>query len=124
MSRASEMLAEFHGHENAQGDTNSRELRHALHREEHRELEDELVDVVGIDGEQAWDRAKIARELADVLYVAYGTAHVFGINLDAALEEVHRCAMVKLRAGVRRADGKIVKPPGFVPPDMTAAIKA
>lgn len=31
--------------------------------------------------------------------------------------------MDKMRAGLRRADGKIAKPPGFVPPDMTEAIR-
>lgn len=111
-----DMLREYHGHPHADGRTNGKALRCRLHREEHRELEDEL-DTYG-----TYDQAKIARELADVVYVAYGTALVFGIDLDVALAEIHRCAMVKLEANVRREDGKIVKPPGFVPPDMTAAL--
>lgn len=105
----------FHTHPNADERTNSRELRATLHREEHKELQDELEDP-----EQ--NRARIARELADVVYVAYGTALVYDIDLDEALSEVHIAAMRKLDAGVRRADGKIIKPPGFVPPDMTKAV--
>lgn len=59
--------------------------------------------------------------MSDVIYVTYGSAWAFGIDLDAALREIHRAAMDKMNAGVRRADGKILKPPGFVPPDMTEA---
>ena len=113
------MLAEFHAHPNADEATNSRELRYVLHVEEAAELADELDHED--DGE--WDREKIARETADVVYVAYGTAHVFDIDLDVALAEIHRAAMRKLDANVRRADGKIVKPPGFVPPDMSGALR-
>lgn len=111
------MLTEFHEHPNAAGDTGSRRLRFALHREEHQELEAELA--LGASA----DPARVARELADVVYVAYGTAWAYGIDLDAALAEVHRAAMHKLRANLKRPDGKILKPPGFIPPDMTEAIR-
>lgn len=40
---------------------------------------------------------------------------------EIAIEE--REAMSKMKANVRREDGKIVKHPGFVPPDMTEAVK-
>ncbi len=45
------------------------------------------------------------------------------------LDEFHEhpnalSAMDKMRAGLRRPDGKIVKPPGFVPPDMSEAVAA
>jgi predicted HAD superfamily Cof-like phosphohydrolase len=108
-------LSEFHRHPNCQGETSNPALRETLHEEEHKELIDELR-------EEPVDRAKLARELADVMYIAYGTAYVYRIDLDAAFAEVHRAAMDKVRAGLRRADGKIMKPPGFVPPDMTAAL--
>lgn len=108
-------LAQFHGHPNCQPETNHPGLRETFHEEEHQELMDELRA-------EPVDRAKLARELADVMYVAYGTAHVHRIDLDAAFAEVRRAAMDKMRAGLRRADGKIIKPPGFVPPDMTAAL--
>lgn len=116
MSDAARMLAEFHDHPNALVEgTNTQALRVVLHEEEHAELIAELERVPP-------DPAKIARELADVVYVSYGTAWAHGIDLDAALAEIHRAAMDKMRVGVRRADGKILKPPGFVPPDMTAAV--
>lgn len=115
--RAARMLEEFHTHPNVAGSsTNDRALRATLHREEHKELQDEL-------DASTYHRAQIARELADVVYVSYGTARVFGIDLDAALAEVHRAAMDKARANCKREDGKIVKPPGFVPPNMSEATR-
>lgn len=114
MPTTAAMLTEFHSHPNMVGTPgNKRDLRYALTEEEGNELLDAL---------EVGDRAQIARELADVVYVAYGTALVYDIDLDAALEEIHRAAMSKVQANVRRADGKVLKPDGFVAPDMTAAI--
>lgn len=120
-SVAAKALAEFHEHPNAlvEDGTNSTRLRLTLHREEHAELEHELEEA---NAGRA-NFSQIARELADVVYVAYGSAWAFGIDLDAALAEVHRAAMDKMNAGVRREDGKIMKPPGFVPPDMSEAVR-
>jgi predicted HAD superfamily Cof-like phosphohydrolase len=108
-------LAEFHGHPNSILDdkTNGIPLRRTLIEEETAEL---------LEAIDEGDVAHIAREMADVLYIVWGTALVYGIDLDAAFAEVHRAAMDKMRAGLRREDGKILKPPGFVPPDMTAAV--
>lgn len=118
-SPAAIMLEQFHRHPNALGEgTNTQALRRTLHQEEHDELIYELDEAAAGRA----DLGQIARELADVVYIAYGTALAFDIDLDAALREVHRAAMDKMDAGLRRADGKILKPPGFVAPDMTAAI--
>ena len=130
------MLAQFH---DALGDKFGRaitsaelaELRFTLHREEHDELEDELEQgYFDAEHEPVSDemRRKIARELADVVYIAYGTAHAYGIDLDAAVAEIHRVAMNKLfptdgSPRVVRADGKIGKPANFTPPDMTGAVR-
>lgn len=115
-SAAARNAREFHTHPNSLGSgTNGHAIRRTLHEEENAELIEELDRVPP-------DRGKIARELADVVYVAYGSAWAYGIDLDAALEEIHRAAMDKMRAGLRREDGKILKPPGFVPPDMSWAI--
>lgn len=91
-------------------------LRQALIEEEVRELADaaRLGDVVGV-----------ADALADIVYVAYGTAHVYGIDLDAVLDEVHSSNMTKLGADgrpVRRADGKVLKGPDYRPPDVRGVL--
>jgi NTP pyrophosphatase (non-canonical NTP hydrolase) len=107
------MVAEFHAHPNCASEDPA--LRLARHHEEHEELEERL-------GFEHVDRAKLARELADVTYVCYGTALVHGIDLNAAVREVHRAATGKRDATVRREDGKLIRPPGFRTPDMAAAI--
>jgi predicted HAD superfamily Cof-like phosphohydrolase len=69
--------------------------------------------------------ADIAQELADLAYVTYGTAVSLGIDLDAAVVEVHRANMSKLGADgkpIYRSDGKVLKGPDYRPPDMTAAL--
>lgn len=91
-------------------------LRQALIEEETSELREAVADQ---------DIVAVADALADIVYVAYGTACVYGIDLDAVLDEVHASNMTKLGADgrpVRRADGKILKGPGFRQPDIAAAL--
>ncbi len=55
---------------------------------------------------------RLAHELADVVYVAYGTALVHGVDLDAVIAEIHRSNMTKIGPDgqmARRADGKVLK---------------
>lgn len=110
------LLREFHTHPNCQPEQH--DLRITLHKEEHKELEAELE----VRPVRDIDHRQLARELGDVVYVSYGTAHVFNINMDLVMSEIHRAAMDKLRANVRREDGKVLKPPGFRPPDMSYAV--
>lgn len=75
----------------------------------------------------AGDLVGIADALADIIYVAYGTAHVYGIELDSVLDEVHASNMTKLGADgrpVRRSDGKILKGPDYRPPDVKSILIA
>lgn len=61
-------------------------------------------------------RLALAKELADLLYVTYGTADVLGIPLAEVFEEVHRSNMSKLGLDgrpVRRSDGKVLKGPNY-----------
>lgn len=114
-----EMAREFNEHPNSSGKEHTRALTWTLAREESKELIYELA--MAADGNP--NHEQIARELADVVYVAYTTAWAFDIDLNAALAEIHRAAMDKMEANVRRPDGKIIKHPGFVPPDMTEAVR-
>ena len=70
--------------------------------------------------------AELARELADVVYVAYGTAIVHGFDLDAVIAEVHRANMSKLDDDGRPIirNGKVQKGPNFRPPDVTSLFPA
>ena len=67
---------------------------------------------------------EIVKELADIVYVTYGTALHLGVDLDAVLAEVHRSNMAKVANGYarRRRDGKVLKPAGWTPPDIKGAL--
>jgi predicted HAD superfamily Cof-like phosphohydrolase len=74
----------------------------------------------------AGDLTGVADALADIVYVAYGTAHVYGIDLDAVLDEVHASNMTKLDEDgrpIRRADGKVLKGPRYRPPDISRVLR-
>lgn len=97
-------------------DREAAELRVRLMREELQEIDDALV---------ADDLHGVADGLADLAYVTYGSAITWGIDLDVAITEVHAANMRKLDAAglpILRTDGKILKPIGWKPPDMTAAL--
>src|SRR5262245_52918208 len=68
-------------------DEDVKKLRFAL-------LEEEVSEY--FEAAEAGDVVKIADALADIVYVAYGTAVTYGIDLDAVLAEVHRSNMSKL----------------------------
>lgn len=66
------------------------------------------------------DIVAVADALADMVYVIYGTALHYGIDLDAVLAEVHRANMTK----TGHNGGKAVKGPGYQPPDIPAVLLA
>ena len=86
-------------------DERTRVLRERLIQEEF----DELKQAMTHD-----DLAAIAKELADLLYVVYGTAVSYGIDMDPVFREVHRSNMSKI-GGYKREDGKWIKPPSYSP---------
>lgn len=96
-------------------------LRRTLIQEEYREV---MAAFAVLDGEveTAVDLAPLAHELADLLYVVYGTFATLGINADAVYAEVHRANMEKL-GGPRRADGKLLKPPGWQPANISSVLQ-
>lgn len=106
-----ELVVEFHHHVGARirtapGLGGSDDLeRCAFIEEEAQELRDAV---------EANDLTGVTDALADLVYVVYGAALHFGVDLDAAVREVHRSNMTKTPAG----DGKAVKGPGYSPPDL------
>src|SRR5213594_1356373 len=112
MTDEQRMVAEFHrlfgiaiGTVPAAPDEATRSLRGNLIQEEFDELQEAFAQQ---------DPSAIAKELADLLYVIYGTAVSCGIDLEPVFREVHRSNMSKV-GGHKRADGKWVKPPGYSP---------
>ena len=77
------------------------------------------------DAAEKRDLVAIADALADVVYVAYGSAVTYGIDLDAVIREVHRSNMSKLDANgrpVMREDGKVMKSERYRPPNVGSVI--
>lgn len=67
---------------------------------------------------------EMLKEMADLVYVIYGTAATFGLDLDTALERVHENNMGRMwhtcqtcdgnsKVILRREDGKILKNPDY-----------
>src|SRR5467141_1652505 len=68
---------------------------------------------------------EVADALADLLYVVYGTAVSYGIDLEPIFAEVHRSNMSKGDPEVVRAsNGKIPKSKNWTAPDLYPLIKA
>lgn len=136
-----EMVKEFHQAFNKEPDpikpTNiSKEvisLRFKLMEEEFREVLVEMgIRVFDQHGLSAgwsenyeFNESKLAKELADLLYVVLGTAAAYGIPIDDVYREVHRSNMSKLGEDgkpIYREDGKVLKGPNYSPADIESVL--
>lgn len=98
-------------------DEDQRSLRRRLLVEEFNEY---------IAAEQADDMVEIADGLADLIYIACGTALSYGIPLASVFSRVHTSNMAKLGPDgkpVVRADGKVTKPAGWEPPKIAELLR-
>jgi predicted HAD superfamily Cof-like phosphohydrolase len=87
-------------------------------------LEEEVGEFVAAS--EKGDLVGIADALADIVYVVYGTALTYGIDLDAVLREVHRSNMSKLGSDGKpliRDDGKVIKSEKYAPPDIASVLR-
>ncbi len=93
------------------------ELCQSLIKEEHKELK------------KAWaneDLVEIADAICDLIWVLICKALCYGIPIDKVWDEVAKTNMAKFPNGVvlrRPGDGKIMKPPDWVPPDIKRIIE-
>lgn len=67
------------------------------------------------------DFVEMVDALADILVVTYGTAVELGVDLEPVFAEVHRSNMSK--DGGKDAGGKVLKGPGFSPPDLRRVLR-
>ena len=68
------------------------------------------------------DLLEVADALTDILYVAYGAGHAFGIDLDQCFEEVQNSNMSKLDENgspIYNEAGKVMKEPNYFKPDLS-----
>ena len=65
---------------------------------------------------------EVADALTDILYVAYGAGHAFGIDLDKCFNEVQNSNMSKLDTNgkpIYNDAGKVMKGPNYFKPDLS-----
>ncbi len=112
MDEAQKMVREFHrefdihvAESPGVPDPKTMVLRERLIQEEFDELKEAM---------KAEHLPGIAKELADLLYVVYGTAVSYGIDMAPVFREVQRSNMSKV-GGYKRDDGKWVKPSTYSP---------
>lgn len=96
-----------------------RQLRKTLIIEEAKEVSEEL--------DKTQNLQDLAKELADLLYVTYGTIVSYGLQevMPKVFEEVHRSNMSKLEDGkvLRREDGKALKGKHYSPADINSILQ-
>ena len=93
------------------------ELRISLINEELEELKKAIKDN---------DILEVADALTDILYVAYGAGHAFGINLDKCFNEVQKSNMSKLDENgkpIYNESGKVMKGQNYFKPNLDKFIK-
>lgn len=67
------------------------------------------------------NRADVLKELADLIYVCYQFAATYNLDLDEALDRIHKSNMSKLDEQgnpIYRRDGKVLKSDGYKPPQL------
>jgi len=92
----------------------TQQLRVRLIQEEFDELKESMA---------TGNLASVAKEMADLLYVVYGTAVSYGIDMEPVFQEVHRSNLSKV-GGYKRADGKWMKPPTYSPAKLEPILEA
>lgn len=86
---------------------------------------DAAITAAVADDDGNRDTVGAADALGDLVYVIYGMALECGIPLPAVLAEIQASNLSKLDADGRpilRADGKVLKGPGYRPPDVAGVL--
>jgi len=93
------------------------QLRYELIKEELEELNQAIKEK---------NIKEVADALTDILYVAYGAGHAFGINLDKCFSEVQQSNMSKIGLDgkpIYNESGKVMKGPNYFKPDLNKVLK-
>lgn len=106
------------------------ELRMNLIREESNEVIEEFVNMI-MDLERGKpvstvQKINLLKELCDLQYVLSGAAVALGLDIQTAFNRVHHSNMSKLGEDgkpVYREDGKIIKGPDYIPPNLKDLVK-
>ena len=125
MKKFIDMVAEFHTAFNMPDPQDYKQLTPEQYELRHRLLEEENNEYLEACGHD--DLVGIADALGDQLYIIYGTILKHGLQnrIEEVFTEIHRSNMSKLDINgkpILRADGKILKGPGYFKPDIKKAL--
>lgn len=84
-------------------------------------LRDDLIEEEAMEFKTAETIQDIADALGDLLYVVYGAAITYGIDMEPIFNEIHRSNMTKIwpDGSVHRNEaGKVVKPDSYSPANL------
>ena len=101
------------------------ELMTAVYGERAGQLVDEAFGAAVATDDHSRDVVETADALGDLVYVIYGMALETGIPLPAVLAQIQASNLSKLGADgtpIYREDGKVLKGPGFFPPDVAGVL--
>ena len=87
-------------------------------------IEEELEELK--DAIKKKDLKETVDALTDILYVAYGAGHAFGVNLDKCFDEVQNSNMSKLGEDgkpIYNESGKVMKGPNYFKPNLNQFLK-
>lgn len=97
------------------------DMQISLIAEESKEFLD-AADELFADPENQERRNDLLKELSDLVFVCFQFATAFNLDLEKAIELVYQSNMSKLDEQgnpIYRADGKVLKGPNYVPPNLT-----
>ena len=81
----------------------------------------EATDKLSMDPHSIENRTEVLKELADLIYVCYQFAATYDLDIDEALDRIHKSNMSKLDEQgnpIYRRDGKVLKSDGYKPPHL------
>jgi predicted HAD superfamily Cof-like phosphohydrolase len=122
MNEAQRMVRDFHERFGLPQNDSPVWPGEVVHRLRVNLIEEELAELRNAG--ETHDLIEIADALGDLLYVVYGTAVTYGIDLEPVFSEIHRSNMSKGDSDVAiRCDGKVLKGPNYSPPRVAEVLE-
>jgi predicted HAD superfamily Cof-like phosphohydrolase len=121
MNEAQRMVRDFHERFGVPRSDSPAWPGEAAHRLRVNLIEEELAELRNAG--EAHDLVEIADALGDLLYVVYGTAVTYGIDLEPVFSEIHRSNMSKDPECGPRCDGKVLKGSRYSPPRVAEVLE-
>ena len=122
MNQEQQMVQQFHERFGLRTNTRPSLPGAGVHRLRTLLIEEELAEFRNAG--EAEDLVGVADALADLLYVVYGAAAEYGVDLEPVFAEIHRANMTKDSRARCRADGKVSKGAAYQPPDVRGVVES